>query len=145
MKNFFGKLYEKIYYLKIFKNILCLPKTEIQNMETPVLEKTLSVLLTGCHAMPVLIRCCFFIHQCYRRDTIPRLWSPGDLPRVLRIWESTFYPQGFFNLHSFLLFKTSLGLAVQPRGVHAVSFMLWFETWFWPNYFFESHNNSHSV
>ena len=37
------------------------------------------------------------------------------LPQVLRIWESVFYSQGFFTLHSFPAFIiASLGPAVQP-------------------------------
>ena len=42
-------------------------------------------------------------HQCYLRDDMQRQWSTGDLPRVLRIWESVFYSRTFFTLHYFLL------------------------------------------
>ena len=41
---------------------------------------------------------------------MPCQWSSSDLPWVLRIWESNFYSQPFFPIHSFLLsFKASLG------------------------------------
>ena len=33
---------------------------------------------------------------------------PGNLPRVLGIWESVFYSQTFFTLHSFLLLQAFL-------------------------------------
>ena len=36
----------------------------------------------------------------YLRNTMSRQWSPGNLPRVLRIWESVFYSQAFFSLYS---------------------------------------------
>ena len=39
------------------------------------------------------------------RDAMPRHWSLCFMVlRVLRIWESVFYSQAFFTLHSFLLF-----------------------------------------
>ena len=41
----------------------------------------------------------------YLWDVMPRQWSPDNLPRVLRIWESVFYSQTLFTLHSFLLFQ----------------------------------------
>ena len=43
-------------------------------------------------------------HQCYLRGSMPRQWSPGDLPGVLRIWESIFDSQAFFTVQSFLFF-----------------------------------------
>ena len=113
-----------------------------------------SVLLTRHHATPIVTL--FFVeamflcditlhschqvqHQCYLREIMPRQWSLGDLPRMLRISENVFYSQAFFYLallHSFLLFKASLGPAVQPQSQKG--FMLIFETQPRPDYLFES-------
>ena len=46
---------------------------------------------------------CFLLSPCYLQETMPCQWSSSNLPRVLRIWESVFYSQEFFTLHSFLL------------------------------------------
>ena len=81
-----------------------------------------SVLLTGNHS--TLVVTLFFslthvtcialhhsghqvLHQVLHQVSHQVLcqWSPGDLPQVLRIWESDFYYQVFFTLHSFLLFQ----------------------------------------
>ena len=41
---------------------------------------------------------------CYLQDTMPCQRSSSNfLPRLLRIWESVFYSQAFFTLHSFVL------------------------------------------
>ena len=46
----------------------------------------------------------FWLSQCYLQGTMPCQWSSSDfLSWVLRIWESLFYSQAFFALHSFLL------------------------------------------
>ena len=54
-------------------------------------------------AMPCHWSLCFLLSPCYLQDTMPSQGSSSDLPRVLRIWESIFYSQAFFTLHSFLL------------------------------------------
>ena len=54
-------------------------------------------------AMPRHWSLCFLVSPCYLQDAMPCQWSSSDLPRVLRIWESVFYSQAFFTLHSFLL------------------------------------------
>lgn len=79
--------------------------------------ETLSELLTGCHATPLVTRCCFLItniihgtpfhvnghqmicHKCYRFER-----------------ERVVYLQAFFTIHSFLLFKVLLGPTVQPQN-----------------------------
>ena len=43
-------------------------------------------------------------HGATPRVAMPHQWSPGDLPRVLHIWESMFYSQAFLPWHSFLIF-----------------------------------------
>ena len=61
-------------------------------------------------------------HQCYLRVAMPRQWSPGYLPRVLRIWDSVFYSQAFFTLRSFLFFQSFLeagSLTSKLAGLHA--------------------------
>ena len=39
----------------------------------------------------------------------------GDLLRALRIWETVFYLQAYFTLHSFLLFQGFPGAGGQPQ------------------------------
>ena len=46
---------------------------------------------------------CFLVSPCYLQDVMPCQWSFSHLPRVLRNWESVFYPLAFFTFHSFLL------------------------------------------
>ena len=59
--------------------------------------------LTVHHAAP-LVNLCFLLSPCYLQDPMPCQWSVSDfLSWVLRIWESVFYSQAFFTLHSFLL------------------------------------------
>ena len=56
---------------------------------------------TLCHGRGYFV---FLLSPCYLQDTMPCQWSSSDvLPQVLRIWESVFYSQAFFTLHSFLL------------------------------------------
>lgn len=74
-------------------------------------RKTLSMLLTQCHATSEVARYCFLIHQYYLLDTKTCRWLPGDLPRVLQIWQSVFYPLVFLTSHSFLHFEIPLGPA----------------------------------
>ena len=60
-------------------------------------------------------------HQCYLQDTIPCQWST-DLLQMLWIWESGFYSQDFFTLHSFLLFQGFPGSGssnTKLAGIHA--------------------------
>ena len=71
----------------------------LKKRKTHVEGEDLSVLLTGHHVMPVVTRYCFYFHQYYWFDAMPRYWSTSDLPQVLRIWESVFYLQAFFTLH----------------------------------------------
>ena len=62
-------------------------------------------------------------HQCYLRGAMPRQWSPGDLPGVLRIWESIFDSQAFFTVQSFLFFFSRLPWGQQfNRKVSRVSY-----------------------
>ena len=53
--------------------------------------------------MPCHWSLCFLLSPCYLQDAMPGEWSPSDLLQVLQIWESVFYSQAFFALHSFLL------------------------------------------
>ena len=46
---------------------------------------------------------CFLVSPYDLQDTMSCQCSSSDLPWVIRIWESVFYSQGFFTLHSFLL------------------------------------------
>ena len=65
---------------------------------------------------------CFLVSPCYLQDAMLCQWSPSDLPRVLQIWESIFYSQVFFTLHSFLLFSRLPGTGSSTSklaGFHA--------------------------
>ena len=46
----------------------------------------------------------FFVYQCYLRNVMPRHWSPGDLPQVLR-FERVFFTLGCFYLTLFPAFS----------------------------------------
>ena len=63
--------------------------------------------LTGRHVTPLVTL--FFVSPCYLHDAMPCQWSSSDLLWVLQIWESFFYPQAFFTLHSFLLVQSFPG------------------------------------
>ena len=81
------------------------------------LKKNLAVILLALNSQKILLEklcdlrdtmpphwsLCLLLSLCYSHDTMPCQWSSSDLPRVLRIWESVFYSQAFFILHSFLL------------------------------------------
>ena len=112
-----------------------------------------SVLLTGHHAVPVvtlllvlpMLPMWHYItsdhqvqHQCYLRDIMLRQWWSGDLPRVLRVWESVFYSQAFFTLHSFLLLQGFPGtgssnselarLHADLRNIASTQLLVWITT-----------------
>ena len=53
-------------------------------------------------------------------DLMPHQWSPGDLPRVLRMWESVFTLRRLLACYPFCFLKASLGPAAQP-GVSRAS------------------------
>ena len=77
-------------------------------------------------AMPCHWSLCFLVSPCYLQDPMPYQWSSGDLSWVLQIWESVFYSQAFFTLHTFLLvLRLPCELVVQPQGLQG--FMLIFE------------------
>ena len=57
--------------------------------------------LTGRRATPLVTL--FFGVTKLLTGAMPCQWSSSDLPRVLQIWETVFYAQAFFTLHSFLL------------------------------------------
>ena len=47
--------------------------------------KTLSVISNTVHYVtPLVMRSYFLIQQFYLRDIMPRHWSPGGLPQMLR-------------------------------------------------------------
>ena len=56
-------------------------------------------------AMPCHCSLCFLVSPRYLQDAMLCQWSSSDLFCVLWIWESIFYSQAFFTLHSFLLFS----------------------------------------
>ena len=56
-------------------------------------------------AMPRHWSLCFLVSPCYSQGAMPFQWSSRDLPRVLRIWESVFYPlNSHYSVSYFLVF-----------------------------------------
>ena len=95
---------------------------------------------TPCHAIGHFVFWCH--HVTYR--------TPCHVSGHLVIYseccrfESIFYSQAFFTLHSFLLvLRLPWELALQPQGQQG--FMLIFETQPRPNYLFESHQSTKDV
>ena len=86
---------------------------------------------------------CFLVSPCYLQDAMPCQRSSSDLPWVLWIWESTFYSQAFFTLHSFLLFSRL------PRGqqfnLKVSKASCWSWKWPQPNYLSESQQSTIEV
>ena len=74
-------------------------------------------------SMPRHWSLCVLLSPCYLQDAMPWHWSSSDLPRVLRIWESVFYSQTFFTLHSFLLFQGFPG-----AGIASARLFVWITT-----------------
>ena len=88
------------------KSYFCYPSKKTYQLFLLTLNSQKLLLEKLCDlrdAMPRHWSLCFLLSPCYLQDTMPCQWSSSDLPRVLRVWESDFYSQAFFTLHSFLL------------------------------------------